>query len=317
MNIRPFTSNDFEAYVVLRNAVFPEYPFTVADMQHMEANHDPKCRRARFLAEQDGRVVGAGYYGNMPWMFHPQKFHVQVTVHPEHERRGIGRALADHLMAELATLNPLLLRNEVREDMTRGVQFAQRNGFKQEMRVWESRLDLRAFDMTPYADDMERIRAHGITIRSIVDLKADPERDHKLYDLMNEIERDVPSPDQITPMPFEIWRTSTFGSPSLMPEAFLVALDGDEYVGISTLCHRQANNQLEIGLTGVKRSHRRMGIAMALKLHNIAYAKQRGHTVISTENESNNHPMLSINERLGFVKQPAWINIAKDLAEVR
>ena len=36
---------------------------------------------------------------------------------------------------------------------------------------------------------------------------------------------------------------------------------------------------------------------------------------IKTWNESNNRAMLSINEALGFVKQPAWVNYHKTIKE--
>ena len=57
--------------------------------------------------------------------------------------------------------------------------------------------------------------------------------------------------------------------------------------------------------TGVRREHRRQGIALALKLKTIAWAKRIGYSQIQTWNEANNQGMLGINERLGFVRQPA------------
>jgi mycothiol synthase len=82
---------------------------------------------------------------------------------------------------------------------------------------------------------------------------------------------------------------------------------------MSQLWHSQASPDLYNGLTGVLRSHRRRGIALALKLRGIAYAKALGRPTIKTWNESNNRAMLAINEALGFVKQPAWIDFVKVL----
>ena len=84
---------------------------------------------------------------------------------------------------------------------------------------------------------------------------------------------------------------------------------------MSNLWSTPAMNEIYTGFTGVKRSHRRMGIALALKLRGIAYAKAHGHPVIRTNNDSTNKAMLSINERLGFVKQPAWITFIKTLKD--
>lgn len=313
--IRPFTGDDYEGFAALRNAVFPEYPFSVADWQHMDKHRDPKCRFARFVAEQDGLIVGVGIYANMTWMYHPQKFFVDVSVHPEYQRKGIGRRLTDHLMRQVEVFEPLVLRTEVREDKARDVLFVQRYGFEEELLIWESRLDLQSFDVAPFADDLERTQQHGIVIKSFRELEADPQRNQKLHALITECEQDVPAPDPITAVPYEVWLEHTLDAPGLMPDAYLVALNGDEYVGLSQLWKREGSSDVDNGLTGVKRSYRGKGIALALKLQNIIYARQQGYTQIKTSNESTNLPMLAINERLGFVRQPAWINFVKKMGD--
>ncbi len=52
---------------------------------------------------------------------------------------------------------------------------------------------------------------------------------------------------------------------------------------------------------------------MVLKLKVIAYAKAHGYTLIKTWNASTNSPILALNEKLGFRRQPAWIEYAKIL----
>jgi hypothetical protein len=52
---------------------------------------------------------------------------------------------------------------------------------------------------------------------------------------------------------------------------------------------------------------------MVLKLATIAYAREQGATEIRTWNDVHNVEMLAINDRLGFVRQPAWLTFERDV----
>jgi GNAT superfamily N-acetyltransferase len=315
--IRPFepTDAEYEAVVAVNNATSPDYADTAAEWRHFDGVRDPKHKFQRYVAIVDGQIVGFSTYFQQGWAYHPRKFGVSVTVHPEYQGRGIGSALYDTALEALAAFDPLLVRSRTREDWTRGVRFLRDRGFEEDMREWESRLDVAAFDPAPFAGAEDKMRQHGIAIKTMTELADDPDRDRKIYELDNDVARDVPSPDPFTPMEFERYQEMAFKNPGLMPDAWLIAVDGDKYVGVSTLWKAEASPDLYNGLTGVRRDYRRKGIALGLKLRNIAYAKQIGAPAIKTWNESNNRAMLSINEALGFVKQPAWVNYHKTIKE--
>lgn len=63
----------------------------------------------------------------------------------------------------------------------------------------------------------------------------------------------------------------------------------------------------------MKREYRGRGIATALKVRTVEYARGRGYRQIRTENEIHNAPMIAINDRFGFQRQPVWITFWKDL----
>lgn len=309
--IRPFTANDYPKTVAVLNAVHPDYPDTVAELCFFDEHRDPKCRFERWVAERDGVVVGIGQWGHATGWFHPRKFWMELSVHPEHQGRGVGSALYEHLVEILRPLDPLLVRAGAREDKLHSVQFLLNRGFVEDMRSWESRLDVEAFDPSPFAGVDEAVRAAGIEIKTLRDLEADPERNRELYELDWALEQDVPQPEPPTRVSYEFFLEHTLQNPNLLPDAYFVAVHGETYAGLSTLWTSLGNADLYTGLTGVRREYRRRGIALALKLRAISYAQAHGHAVIRTWNESNNLPMLSINERLGFVKQPAWIDFVK------
>jgi GNAT superfamily N-acetyltransferase len=297
----------------VHNSVFAEYPDTEEDWRHEDAHHDPKIRWGRFVAEEDGRLVGLGGYSQFEGSFHPQKFYVYLNVRPEQQGRGLGQALYDTVLAAISPFDPIQLNADTREDITRGVAFAERNGFREKLRSWESRLDLATFDPTPFRAEAQRAHDAGIRIRTFAELAADTERERKMYDLSWELVQDVPSTDPPTRLSFENYVNERLHHPDFMPEGCFIALDGTDYIGYTNFWRSKAGAELYTGLTGVKRSHRRRGIAMALKLGALEWAQAQGVPRVKTWNEQNNVGMLSINMHLGFVKQPAWISYVKVL----
>jgi RimJ/RimL family protein N-acetyltransferase len=190
-------------------------------------------------------------------------------------------------------------------------------GYTEAMRSWESRLAVPDFDFAPFAEAEARTVARGIIIRTYAELAGDPDRDRKLYELDRDISEDVPSPEPQTPLSYEFFVERLLADPDLLPDALFVAIDAatGTYAGLGQLWHSQGSDDLYNGLTGVRRAYRRRGIALALKLRGIAYAQAQGRPTIKTWNETNNRAMIAINEALGFVKQPAWIDFVKTLRD--
>jgi GNAT superfamily N-acetyltransferase len=311
VTIRPFEPDDYPAINDILNAIYPEYPGSVEEMQFNDEHRDPKCKRQRLVAERDGQIVGVAEYNQYVSMYHPQRFQVGVEVKPDCQGQGIGSLLFDHLRAALQPFDPLSLRSGVREDMVRGVEFLKHRGFVEDLRNWESRLDVAQFDPAPFAKAEEQVLAQGIEIKTLRELESDPDRNPKLYELNWEVLQDEPSPEPPTKPSYEFFLDRLAHNPNLLPDAYFIAVHGNEYVGLSSLWSSQGNQDLYTGDTGVSRSYRRRGVALALKVRGILYAKAHGHPIVKTWNESRNQPILALNGRLGFVRQPAWINFLK------
>jgi GNAT superfamily N-acetyltransferase len=309
--IRDFTPDDYEALADVTNAVYADYPRTASELRYDDETRDPKCLFRRWLAVRDGEPIGMSFYGQFAESYHPRTFWIGVDVRPEQRRRGVGAALYERALAAVREHEPEAIRAETREDWADAVRFMTRRGFVEEQREWESRLDVAAFDPTPVAGAEERVRAGGIELKTLADLTADPDHARKLHALEWELELDVPNPETPTPISLEQYVETRLKRPELLLEGWIVAVHDGEYVGMSVLWASAAGPDLETGLTGVRRAYRRRGIALALKLRAIAYAKAAGRPSIKTWNEVANVGMLGINERLGFVRQPAWILAVK------
>ena len=315
MTIRPFIPGDYRALVDIATAALPEYPSTVEEMKFHDARRPAHCRHARWIAEQDGQAVAFGEYGQYAGQYHPRKFGLEVVVRPDHQGQGIGKALYDEVLEALTPFDPLSVRTQVREDMARGMRFLRDRGFVEDMRSYESRLDVAAFDPTPYADVEARMRDLRIEFKILREMQDTPGHWDKHYALAEELIADVPSPEPHTFIGQDAWRKRFDGNPNLLADAYFFAVDDGKYVGLSVLYGSGANADLHTGLTGVKREWRRQGVALALKLRAITWAKSQSRPLIKTWNESGNRGMLGINERLGFVRQPPWLDMVLKLKE--
>lgn len=313
--IRSFTPEDYPAIAHIASAAFPEYPSSAEEKEFGDSRRDPKCLQARWLAEWEGQPVGYGEYSQRAGAYHPRRFHIDIIVEPSSQGRGLGKALYDQVWAALAPLDPLSVRAHTREDMARSIRFLGDRGFTEDMRSFESRLDINAFDPTSYTGATRQVQALGIEFKTLRELQDAPGHWQKHYELSQELNADVPSPEPHTRIEKSIWLSAFLKNPSLIPDAYLFAVQGKEYIGVTMLFSSQGNSDLYTGLTAVKRGYRRQGIALALKLKSIAWAKQNGYPLIKTWNEANNQGMLGINARLGFVRQPAWLDMVKVLKE--
>jgi len=314
--IRDFEPRDYPSLAALATAVYPDMPVTVDELRHEDESRPPDYLAHKIVAEADGNMIGAARYDQIPWVHHPRKFFVHGYVDHGHRAGGVGAALYVAILRSLEVHDPLALRVSVRESEQVGMAFINARGFEEERRAWESELDLRSFDPARFAPAGDRVTSAGIRIQTLTALSGtDPEWQRRYYDLAAESGRDSPRIEPYTYPTFEEYRRIHFEGPHFMPEASFVALDGERYVGLSDLHRRGDGKRLETGFTGVLPSHRGRGIAFALKLRAVEFARSQGAESISTSNDSTNGRMLAINDTLGFKRKPAWVGFVKVMKE--
>jgi GNAT superfamily N-acetyltransferase len=91
-----------------------------------------------------------------------------------------------------------------------------------------------------------------------------------------------------------------------------VALEQGRVVGYAIL-GRHHEDTAEHWMTGVARSARGRGIALALKQAQIAAAKDAGWKFLRTQNDLGNAPMRRVNEKLGYERRFEWAHLGGPL----
>lgn len=316
IDIREATEADVPRILEIANALFPEYAETAEEFQAFQRRlRDGGYTSVRAVAViASGEVVGHYHFHHMPGQFQPTRYRAVAFTDPAWQRRGVGSALYEHMLAELRRRGARAIETFARESMPDVVSFLERRGFAQIMRAWECRLDLRRFDPAPFAGYVESMPKDGIEITTLEEERQrDPGALRYVYELHNALVADIPMPVPFTPPSFEEYLASHVESPSALLDAYFLAKAGDRYVGEANLQRPGQGNHLNHNITGVLQAYRGRGIAMALKLATIAYAQARGYSEIRTWNEEHNTGILAINDRLGFVRQPAWLTFEKVL----
>lgn len=213
---------------------------------------------------------------------------VLVYVRPEAQGAGVGTSLAGPVLDHARTFGRPMLFATVDAESAAGLAFARRYGLEEVGREVESR---RVVGDEPWPDPLP-----GITVVSIAER---PDLLEAAWDAVGrEGFADIPAPSPIT-MTLDLWRQEE----AAVPEASFVALEDGRVVGYAGMLDE------EHGLTTVARSHRGRGIALHLKRCQLAWAAANGVPELVSYTQGVNDAMRRVNDRLGYVAEPAWLKM--------
>jgi GNAT superfamily N-acetyltransferase len=303
MNIRPARlDTDCQGIADVVNA-FETAPIPLDMVQQwFEQTAPGRITQRRVAVNDQDEVIGYSVVAHETWS-PDHHFYLWVGVDPQWRGNRIGTALYADAQAFLQTQGATHLTSEVRDDEPIAQGFAQRRGFTKVRHHFASVLDLTAFDETPYQSVIPTLQAAGICFSSLANFQDSQEARRKLHEVNTITDLDIPGWEGpgISFAEFEHW---VCGSTWYRPEGQLIALDGDQWVGMCTIQLRPESQRAYNVHTGVLRSHRGRKLALALKLVAIRYARSHGVQTLHTNNDSFNAPMLAINRKLGYRPQP-------------
>ena len=212
-----------------------ELAMGVDEIEHFLAHDHESCWILAFL---DDLPVGIGV--GRPSSLAGANF-AMVRVLPEARRQGVGTALLESISEHARAAGRNELWGRIRADDAGSLEFAGERGFHETGRERDVVLDV---ERAPIGV------AHvpGIEFTTLAER---PDLVRAVYELDVEVTPDVPAHGDQEPMTFERWHASNLEGPGAMPEAYVVALDGDQVVGYTGLRRRgsdtaEADNKPEL-----------------------------------------------------------------------
>jgi mycothiol synthase len=306
MNLRDFQPSDLPAMVRVQHAAVPLHPWSVGELERDQKKLEEKLQYHWCIAEWDGELVGFSRFARNAGSYHPQKFGLDLCVHPDFQSRGIGKALYLVTLEKVQKFDAISLRTQIRESDVRGIRFAQDRGFLETKRDFESTLELASFDFGKF----DRPLPEGIELKNFRDLDSLEFRRH-FHEVFSVVRLDVPRAEPPTPLTFKFFEENVLDDPELIPEAFVFAMRDTQILGFTGGYSGAQPGWVDQWLTAVIREARGQGLATAIKVRALRAVLELGFKTVRTDNDTQNAPMLAVNNKLGYQRQPAVLSMLK------
>ncbi len=276
-------------------------------------DEDPAEARHLFLAEDDGRVVGAGAVW-LPTLDNTSYAFLMPWVEPDHRGKGIGSALMEQLLDTARTQGRTELMVETgypidrREDHPYR-RFAEKHGFHLanteirrvlELPVKDALLDEIVAEAEPHHDGYRFETFDGPIPDELLP---------SLCETKNQLALDAPTgemefePEAITPEVFRHHEATLRKQGRTMVSTLAVSPEAEAVAYSDLVLLADGNPYVAQWGTLVRRDHRGHRLGWAVKARGLRYIQDVApeRRFVQTCNAEQNQHMVAINERLGFV----------------
>lgn len=293
--VRPLRRRDIPAVVDLRRILWPDDVSTAESYAWTIDHTDPAEAVRRWVATADGRIAGFAVAGRAVWTS-GDVASMYFGVRPDHRGGGIGSRLYEAAQAHVARLAPTRTMSAAEKGDEASTRFLATRGFRhtRDDQAWS--VDPRTVRLDEFADRLADAEMAGLRLLPVRLLMKRPK---ELYRLHQALEHDLPSDTPIA-RSYTRWRILALENPLFAPEASFCVMAGDEPVSSTWIMLDRDGRRAQHGMTGTLPEYRHRGLARLVKLASIAWLAAHGVTALYTDNDTENHDMLGLNERLGF-----------------
>jgi mycothiol synthase len=314
MRLREATLADAEFVADMDTAIHPDDPRDPVTLEEYWRNPEQHIRIERFIAEIGGTPVGYAHQRHEDWARAPKRYgNVTADLLPQHRTAARLDALFAAMEERSRADGTRTFSAWTREDDATRLGAIAKRGYREErrQRFWELDLVANRTNLEKMAaESREKMREQKIGVHTI-DRDEDPEKWRKLWRMSEEAIHDIPTTVPYTGTSFDDFM-KWMRSPGLHEDRIWMARDGDAVIGVSILSYPPKRGVVSTDWTGVARAGRGRGVARAVKCETVMQAIALGVDRIRTDNDSQNTPILHINESMGYRRRPDMIQLMRE-----
>ena len=310
---RPATLDDAALAADLMTAAYPRLPEDPIITRYRWERPRRGWSFGRFIAEMDARPIAFLDWLHGPPEQDPER-HCEVSVYLDVAELDVDllTSMWLWLAGQAEATGSQVLEGYCGEDEPEMLEAMARAGFQRDRqeKVWELDLMRHGARLIREARSAKATMAtKGITLLTVA-AWPDPDALTKLHVLDGATRNDLPSTFPHLPETFEDFARRV-NSPDRPHDRWWIALDADRPVAMSYLKFPPVRGAVWTGYTASDREYRGRGIARAVKLQTLAQAAELGIPAVHTDNDSENAPMLHINEDLGYSSRAGFVSHLK------
>ncbi len=308
MQIRPFEAADAQAAAELVRPLQPGILVTAAYLVHRESSEPERAQRRSWLALESGEVLGFATSA-VKWDEPGAVGRFWIGVRPDGRKRGIGAALYDFAERHARAVGVQRLTVEVDDDPD-GLRFVGARGFERVSAEIVSSLVPEAADLGELEDLLAETLAAGFELTTLDAMAGRREDLAAFYEAAGAW---PPGGEANRITADDLWRC-IFERPELSWKGSFVVLDEQgRLVSLASLVADPARARAENDWTATLPELRGRRLALLVKLASIRWAREAGIREIVTANDDDNVPMLALNQRLGYRRLYAQLELARAL----
>ena len=317
-SLRPPVDGDWLAInrMVHERAASDALTYELWTHRHQSFDEQRFVRRQYVAEDANSRQILG--YGSIEQTIYLPRYRLFIVANPAYMVNGVAGLILDRLMTDLIEVNAVTVACREEASQTQLFLFLKDKGFTEVETVLDLRLDVTGFDGSRFRYVSERVEQQGVSINTLAEERMrDPNCVEKLYALSTALHQDDPARSALAAPAYNAREARLWlDMPYVLPDAYFIARQGDQYVGVSGVSLFEAlPGGLTQSFTGVIREKRRQGIATALMLRAIDYAALHNYQIIQSFIRPTQSAMLLLNKKLGFRELSGSVTLEKCLKE--